>query len=81
MAEFSKQYCEHHDFDFPHDFDINEIAEGLERGHYTSIICEGYGFIAIGKDEGGKIILAMPTGENTDEGSGVEWKLLDEVVK
>jgi hypothetical protein len=81
MAEFSKQYCERHDFDFPHDFDINEIAEELNNGHYTSIICEGYGFIAIGKDDAGKIILAMPTGEYTEEGSDVEWKLLKDVIK
>jgi hypothetical protein len=81
MAEFSKQYCEKNDFDFPHDFDINEIADGLTNGHYTSIICEGYGFIAIGKDDAGKIILAMPTGEHGEEGSSVEWKELDDVVK
>lgn len=81
MAEFSKQYCEKNDFDFPHDFDINEIAEGLDKGHYTSIICEGYGFIAIGKDESDKIILAMPTGEHSEEGSAVEWKSFDEVIK
>lgn len=82
MAEFSKQYCEKNDFDFSHDFDINEVADGLTNGHYTSIICEGYGFIAIGKDDTGKIILAMPVGEySDDEGSPVEWKELDEVVK
>jgi hypothetical protein len=75
MAEFSKQYCE------KHDFDINEIAEGLNNDHYTSIICEGYGFIAVGKDSTGKIILAMPTGEHGEEGSPVEWKGFDEIIK
>lgn len=81
MAEFSKQYCEKHDFGFPYDFDINEIAEGLDNGHYTSIICEGFGFIAIGKDDDGKIILAVPTGETMDEDSKVEWKDLEEIIK
>lgn len=81
MAEFSKQYCEKHDFDFPHDFDIIEVADGLPNGHYTSIICEGFGFIAIGKDEVGKIILALPTEETIDGDSKVEWKDLEEIIK
>ena len=57
MAEFSKQYLEIADFDLPIDFDIEEMAEGLKYGHYLSIICEGWGFDAIGKDEEGSIIL------------------------
>jgi hypothetical protein len=79
MAEFSKQYCENHDPEFPHDFDILEIAEGLENEFYTPIICEGYGFLAIGKDEKGEIILAFrpESGEMEDE---VIWKSYKEVI-
>lgn len=51
MAEFSKQWCEKHDPEgIKPDFDIMEIFNGLEEEDtYTSVICEGYGFIAIGK--------------------------------
>jgi hypothetical protein len=80
MAEFSKQYCEKHDFGFNHDFDILDVAKGLENGYYTSIICEGFGFTAIGKDEEGGIILAMPTGEYSEEGTQVEWKKMEEII-
>jgi hypothetical protein len=48
MAEFSKQYCEIYDWDFPWDFDIEEIAETIPKGHYKPIICEGFGFSGIG---------------------------------
>ena len=59
MAEFSKQYCELHDSEMSHDFDIIEIADGLEPEHYTPIICEGFGFIAIGKNENNEAILGI----------------------
>ena len=39
MAEFSKQYCELYDPEFPWDFDIEEFAEGIPKGHYKPIIC------------------------------------------
>ena len=32
----------------PWDFDIEEIAAGIPRGYYKSIICEGFGFVGIG---------------------------------
>ena len=79
MAEFSKQYCENSiDMkDHPGDFDILEIADGLDNGFYTSIICEGYGFLAIGKNEKGDIMLGMPE-KNSDN---IEWKHYYEVIK
>jgi hypothetical protein len=82
MADFSKQYCELHDSEIPHDFDILEIADGLEPEHYTSIICEGFGFLAIGKDTEGKIILAFrdSSQEDLEMGTPVIWKQYDEVV-
>ena len=82
MAEFSKQWVEENDQDMVYDFDIFEIADGLENGFYTSIICEGFGFIAIGKDENGAIILAVPTGEHSEEenSSAVVWVPLNDML-
>ena len=85
MAEFSKQWAEKHDPEFGHDFDILEIANTLEPNYYTSIICEGYGFIAIGKDEHNNIILAMPTGHSEQDEEGnyyddVVWKSYEEII-
>jgi hypothetical protein len=57
MADFSKQYCEIYDHGFPWDFDIEEIADELDFGFMNHIICEGFGFDAIGKKESGEIIL------------------------
>lgn len=57
MADFCKEYCDNHDPGFPHDFSIEEEAEHIPNGHYTPLICEGYGFFAIGKDMTGKILL------------------------
>lgn len=79
MAEFSKQYIETPNSEFDiWDFDILEIAETLEPEHYTPIICEGFGFIAIGKNEKGEIILAYPKGFDPD--SEIEWKSYNEVI-
>lgn len=75
MADFSKQYCEINDPDFSWDFDILEIAKGVSSEQCVPYICEGYGFIAIGKDESGEIILAFRKEE--DE---IEWKPYREVV-
>ena len=49
MAEFSKQYCELHDMGFEGDFDIMEEYHKVKPGSYVPYICEGFGFIAIGK--------------------------------
>lgn len=78
MAEFSKQYCEHTDSEMPWDFDILEIAKDLPNGHYLPIICEGYSFIAIGKDEEGSILLAFPEDDNPTPSA--IWKPYAEVV-
>ncbi len=74
MADFSKQYCERNDPDFPWDFDILEVADRLEDGEYLPYICEGYGFIAIGKSDD-EIILAFR--KDADE---AVWKTFDEVI-
>ena len=50
MADYSKQYCDKYDPSFPYDFDILELYSTLDEGEYLPMICEGLGFIAIGKN-------------------------------
>ncbi len=76
MAEFSKQYIEKQGGNL-WDFDILKIAESLPSEHYTSQICEGYGFIAISKDEYGGIHL----GYREPETDNVNWIDYNEIVK
>jgi len=77
MADFSKQYCEIYDLEMSFDFDILEEAKHIQPGHYISMICEGFGFIAISKDENNEILLAVPT----KDGEYVHWKEYNEVIK
>ena len=79
MAEYSKQWCEINDpDDLSYDFDILEEAKQLKPEHYVSLICEGFGFTAIGKDKDGNILLGVPTKESLNE---VIWKSYNEVIK
>ena len=64
MADFSKQYCEIYDPEFPFDFDIEEMAESIPNNHYIPIICEGFGFLAIERGNDGKIYLIFDAGED-----------------
>jgi hypothetical protein len=75
MAEFSKQYCERHLPDIPGDFDILKLTDTLSPDHFIQYICEGYGFIAIGKDESGEILLAF-----RKEDHEIDWKPYHEVI-
>jgi len=82
MSEFSKQYCEIHDMGgMKGDFDIMEEYHKLTPGNYVPYICEGYGFIAIGKndDMDENCILAMPV-EDAPYGT-VKWVDYSNVVK
>ena len=86
MAEYSKQWCDLNDPQMKSEFDINEIADGLESNYYTPIICEGFGFIAIGKTGEDEIVLAMPTGETMTDENGqifdnIVWEPYNNVVK
>jgi hypothetical protein len=67
MAEFSKQWAEIYDSEFQWDFDIEEIAETIPKGHYKTIICEGFGFSGIGVRLDGsiEILVIDPTAEDT----------------
>lgn len=78
MAEFSKQYCERNNMGFDGDFDIMEEFHRLKPDTYVPYICEGYGFIAIGRDDNDECVLAMPI-EGASFGT-VVWKKYDEVV-
>jgi hypothetical protein len=51
MADFSKQWCEINDPEMPWDFDVIEEWNNLEIGYVKPMICEGFGFIAVGKLE------------------------------
>lgn len=53
MAEFSKQWAEVNDPDFPWDFDIDQEFETIPHGYYKFMICEGFGFLAIERDVDG----------------------------
>ena len=81
MAEFSKQYCELHDMGFEGDFDIMEEYHRLTPGNYIPYICEGFGFIAIGKTEDSEeeCILAMPV-DGAPFGT-VTWKNYKDIIK
>ena len=79
MAEFSKQWCELNDPEMPSDFDIMDEFHKLKDDCYVPYICEGFGFIAIGRNENDECILAMPV-ENAPFGT-VVWKAYNEVVK
>ena len=73
MAEFSKEYCDVWDPEFPYDFSVEEIAKELEAGNYESIICEGFGFIAIAKDKNQQILVAF----QDDEEDQIVWQEFD----
>jgi hypothetical protein len=81
MAEFSKQWVELNDNEMGGwDFDIEKVASELPKSTMIPYICEGFGFLAIGKDENDQIHLAIPTGNSDKEGSEVEWKKMEEVI-
>jgi hypothetical protein len=77
MADFSKQWCEQNDFGMPGDFDILKEADALQSNSYVSMICEGYGFNAIGKDIENNIMLAF---HNWQDGT-TKWVPYNQIVK
>lgn len=77
MAEFSKQYVQNYKSEIGGwDFDIEEIAEDLEPNEAIKMICEGFGFSWISKNEKGEIQLIF-TDINRDE---IIFKTLDELI-
>ena len=58
MAEFSKQFVENYMPDTEWDFDIEAEFNKLNPGEFTSLICEGFGFVGIQKQlDGSKYFL------------------------
>ena len=75
MADFSKQWCELNDPKMPWDFDIIEEANKLKPNTHIDIICEGFGFDQIGKDDKGDIIFGFRRND-----AYTEWKTYNEIV-
>jgi len=59
------------------EINVELIAEGLEPGHFESVLCEGCGVRAIGKTAEGKTIIALLEDEGSVEDS-VRWVSLKE---
>ncbi len=78
MADFSKQWCEINDPEMPSDFDIWEEYDKLEPNTYVSVICEGFGFTAIGKIDD-NCMLAIPV-DDAPYGT-VIWKAYEQIIK
>jgi hypothetical protein len=74
MADYSKQWCDINDSDMPHDFDILEEFGKLPKNNYISIICEGFGFIAIMRDHEDKCLLAF------DDDGEIIWDEYDQFI-
>lgn len=74
MAEFSTQYCEIHDMGFEGDFDIEKEAETIPPGHYKPMICEGFGFTAISKEQDGTTMLYFPDYDDESRDHWIEYK-------
>ena len=74
MAEFSKQYCEIYEPDLDWDFDTEEIAESIPKGHYKPIICEGFGFSGIGIRLNGDIQILVIDSNEEDTLVQVDYK-------
>jgi hypothetical protein len=85
MAEFSRQYCETFDSEFPWDFDILEEFAHLEPDSMVNTICEGFGFVAIGKSAEGEMLLAeVVTDQPQDLDPNhhlIQWRTLDEFIE
>lgn len=58
MAEFCTE-CEKV-IGFGADIHIRRIANDLEPGYYTGVLCEGCGMTAIGKDTNGEVFVILP---------------------
>jgi len=75
MSAFSKQWIKSQNGTM-WDFDILEEANNLKPEHFIPMICEGYGFTAIAKDEYGCIYLGFD-----DKEGNVNWVDYNEIVK
>jgi hypothetical protein len=58
------------------EIEIERIAEQLEPGHFESVLCEGCGVRAIGKNQEGEILIAVLEEEGSVEDL-VNWMTLE----
>lgn len=52
MPKVSREYCISYAPKFPEYFSIKEIFDSLAEGDYVPKVCEGFRFVAIGREEG-----------------------------
>ncbi len=71
MAEFSKQWVEKNVSEMGWDFDIDKVVSELPKSTMVPYICEGFGFIAIGKDENENIVYYKTRGVYEDD--NINW--------
>ena len=84
MATYSKQWCDLYNLETKPAFDIELIAESMIAGTYRPIVCDGFGFTAIGKSKENIIelyfkntigIMSPPSLDNED------WVSLDNMLQ
>jgi len=78
MADFSKEYVDKYMDGCPADFSIVEEAAKLKSGEWMPIICEGYGFFGIYKDDEGDTFLLFEEEERPTQYRLVRIDKLDE---
>jgi hypothetical protein len=81
MAEFSKQYCELHNMGSNGDFDVYEEFDKLGVGNFIPVICEGFGFVAIGKfeDDPETVKVYFREAHDSEDGTWVDfYEVLDD---
>lgn len=83
MAEYSRQYMKLvEDTEFSWDFDIEDEFKKLEKGYYKSLICEGFGFFAIGLDNVGEKLLFTRDPHNWEMGDWINYdKFVEEFLE
>jgi len=74
MADYSKQWCDINDPEMSFDFDIFEEFEKLPKNNYISMICEGFGFLAIMRNHEDRCLLAF------DDDGGIIWEEYDQFI-
>jgi hypothetical protein len=71
MADFCNKCAEEMGFPEP-DLDVFKIKETLEKGFYTSCICEGCGFLGIARGENDETLVIFE-----DKGKEGGYKFVD----
>jgi len=84
MAIYSKQWCDLYNSDITPNYDIESVASLMVSGSYRPIVCDGFGFKAIGKSKENIIelyfkntigIMSPPSLDNAD------WVTLDNMLQ